>query len=179
MTPDAVHGGSVLAVALALLALVLVAYLARRRRAATPPLLYLDEGAGSRVFASPRYRLRAKPDKLEGRASEATLVELKSRRGGVHERDVAQMIATALAVRAGGIRVTRARLETRASPPAAFDLSASDEALFERIRPAVEAARLAARGIAPPPRPSGGKCRACGYRERCPHRADGGRRSGG
>lgn len=156
--------------------LALVALLARvPRRPTDDPTartMYLDEGRGSRTFVSERHRLRAKPDKLEGDVRDATLVELKSRPRGIHAADRAQIIATALAVRAEGIHVARARLETLEDEPVTLDLAPSDAALFERIRPAVEAARLALGGTAPAPAPSVGKCRACGYRARCPHRAD-------
>ena len=137
--------------------------------------LYLDRGASSRVFESRRHGIRAKPDALErigGRRGGAVeLVELKSgARRRPYPSDVAQVIAATLAVRASGIDVRRARLETPDGGHA-IDLDASDETLYRRIERATEAARLVARGGEPTATPSAAKCRGCGYRTRCPHAA--------
>ena len=157
---------------LALLVVLLVAALRRLSSDARRAPLYLDDGPASATFVSRRYRLRARPDLLERDGDTVTLVELKSRARGVHPSDRAQVVATALAVRAAGHDVRRARIETREGAPVAVDLDASDEALFERIRPIVRMARLAVAGTPPAPTPSAGKCRACGYRANCPHRGD-------
>lgn len=160
---------------LVLTALVVLLVALLRRTAPTDAdeaPLYLDDVPDGHVFVSERFRIRARPDKLEGEPDDVTLVELKSRSRGVHASDRAQVVATALAVRADGFDVRRARLETRDGDPVTLDLDAPDDALFARIRPAVAAARLAVRGIEPAPSASPGKCRACGYRTRCPYRAD-------
>ena len=166
--------GALVAAAVGAVLLVLLAVALARRPSPRAPV-YLDLGTGSRVFESRRHGIRAKPDKLEhvdgGRRRHGTveLVEYKSRpRARLYPSDTAQIIATALAVREAGLDVRRARLETGGGA-IPIDLDVSDEALHERIRPAVEAARLVAAGGMPTAAPAAAKCRGCGWRERCPH----------
>ena len=171
MTTWALGAATIAATLLVLLAVAL----ARRPPPRDPA--YLDLGVGSRVFESRCHGIRAKPDKLErvddgGRLRDAVeIVEYKSRaRARLHPSDTAQIVATALAVRASGFDVRRARLETGGTA-IPIDLDASDEALYARIRPAAEAARLVAAGGVPTATPAVAKCRGCGWRERCPHAA--------
>lgn len=161
---------AVAALALAALVLAVIVVVLARGLARAPRAAYLDEGPASAVFASARYRIRAKPDLIE-RAPDgsAVLVERKSRVRGLYPSDRAQIVATALAVRAHGIPLAGARLECGGEAPHRLALAADDATLARTISRPLAEARLVAAGGVPAATPSSGKCRACAYARTCPH----------
>ena len=75
------------------------------------------------------------------------------------------MIATALAVRSR-YPIRRGTLITQRNHYD-VDLSGSDAALFSLIEDDHRSATLIAKGIAPPPSPTKGKCKRCEFRKAC------------
>jgi len=136
---------------------LLVSRFGRRR------VSYID-GGRSKVFYSSKYGISAKPDLIQDKN---TIVEKKSRTKGVYKSDVAQLVASALAVRSEyaikiGFIVTK-------TDKVEVDLSGSDSDLFDMISSEYSNARLILSGKTPPASPSKAKCGSCQFRKECNH----------
>lgn len=136
------------------------------RRASSLDALYADEGLNSRVFASDQYRIRAKPDRVEGSIDQSVIVEYKHRSGRVYASDLAQLQAGALAVRSAGWTVNQGVVITADGAELWVELG-DDRRILNAIAQALNAARLVKRGGVPEAKPTFNKCRACAFRDRC------------
>jgi CRISPR/Cas system-associated exonuclease Cas4 (RecB family) len=164
---------------LALVALVLLGRLVRTRRhrrvaallGLEGTVVYADNGT-TRAFVSRMYGIKAKPDfVLRLRTGDYAVVEFKSRANGrLYESDVAQVKATALAV--------RSRFPVKRAFVMAGDLRheiklpADSKALHAQIATLAKYVRLAERDPLAVYNAHPGKCRACAHRNGCEGRKD-------
>ncbi len=156
-------------------ALVLYALSRYFERAAPFPIPDLDgkrviyrDWFGAPVFRSERYRIAAKPDMLfEINSNELAAVEYKSRRGPVYESDVAQLVATVIAVREQYSGVTVGYVYTGSGESRRVDCRGTTEELLQSIAGELRYARLTKLGYKPDGVSVVHKCRACGVRRSC------------
>lgn len=118
------------------------------------------------------YKIKAKPDFVyEHPDKSLTVVEYKSRRKGVMPSDIAQLIATAIAVNGHyiGKTVKNGYVLTGNGSYQEIDLDKSSDELMEAIKKPLQAVRDVIEGRAVIPDACAKKCRGCGFRHICQH----------
>jgi len=133
-------------------------------------LIYLDSDT-KKVFASKTYKIKAKPDFLYKMPDDSyIIVEYKSRSGSVKNSDIAQLIATAIAVKETYPTLYTGYIYTQGRHIKKIDLKPSANQLFESIKQEVHQVRQIEAGRAPAFQPKKEHCQVCVLRRICEFR---------
>ena len=134
-------------------------------------LIWVDEGRNTKPFFNQAFKVFGKPDAMYNHSGHVTAVEFKSRRGRIHESDITQAKAAALAARGAGYKVESVVVKTRTTHQQ-IPLPRTDRALYDEIAGHIEAARsIKQGGKARSANPEPKKCASCAHNTSCAHSA--------
>jgi hypothetical protein len=136
-------------------------------------LIYCDDQA-QKTFQSAQYKIRAKPDFIyEIDPENLCLLEYKARSGGVYPSDIAQLIATAIAVIETYSNVTHGYVYTRGGKYQKVQFGSPNDTdriakLVRKIQSELNTARTIKSGkFVSVSKQSQRKCQACGFHSHC------------
>lgn len=128
-------------------------------------VVYLDDG-GSGVIRDTEYKVSARPDRVAEYKGKSYVIEYKSRKKGIYEKDVIQGFVGALAVwdKYGGVDGLVVYNGSYQFKRYSF---AGKDACYRRVKKAILKARKIKSGNIVKERVKASKCRACPYNTRC------------
>lgn len=129
-------------------------------------LLWIDEGKETKPFFNKTFKIFGKPDAMYVKGGSVTAIEYKSRQGKVHESDIKQALAAALAARAEGYQVRTVRIKTKTDSKD-IDLPVSELDHYKLIKTYHEAVLSVKKGHPSKAIPEANKCFHCAYKAVC------------
>lgn len=139
------------------------------KRASDPELgelLWVDEGKDTKPFFNKAFKIFGKPDAMYVKGGKVTAIEYKSRKGKIHDSDMWQAMAAALAARGEGYQVASVRIKTK-THSADMDVPKSELDHYKFIKTCHEAALRAKNGHPSKALPETNKCFHCAYKAVC------------
>lgn len=129
-------------------------------------LIYKDSTAKF-YFSSLNYKIRAKPDFIYKVDEEYILVEYKSRKGNVNASDIAQVVASALAVKETYPRLVTAYIYTLGGDIKTINLNKPNHHLASQIKNELDFVRAIETNNPLFFNPQSHKCKACSFKLSC------------
>lgn len=129
-------------------------------------LIWVDESKNTKPFFNKTFKIFGKPDAMYAKGGKVTAVEFKSRKGKIHDSDMWQAMAAALAARGEGYKIKKVRIKT-ITHSLDIEVPKSESEHYQFLKVCHEAALNAKKGYSSKALPEVNKCAHCAYYSVC------------